>query len=125
MQTRNAAKEIFNKLDGLSIELLTGDSQMDDRIMAYGRFKNGLKQILVTTDIVGRGIDIPSVGVVINFDFPVGPDGSINTKQYVYRVGRTGRFGRNGVAINLFEPEFLERGHQLAELIGQSKFFKN
>jgi ATP-dependent RNA helicase DeaD len=67
-----------------------------DRIM--GRFRDGSLDVLVATDVAARGLDIEHVSHVVNFDVPSNPD------AYVHRIGRTGRAGREGVAITLVEP---------------------
>src|SRR4051812_8581834 len=72
-----------------------------DRIM--NRFRDGSLDVLVATDVAARGLDIEHVSHVVNFDVPSNPDG------YVHRIGRTGRAGREGVAITLVEP----REHRL------------
>ena len=72
-----------------------------DRIM--GRFRDGSLDVLVATDVAARGLDIDHVSHVVNFDVPSDPD------AYVHRIGRTGRAGREGVAITLVEP----REHRL------------
>ena len=58
-------------------------------------FRAGSTRILLTTDLLARGIDIQQVSLVINYDIP------IDKESYLHRIGRTGRFGRKGVAINL------------------------
>jgi ATP-dependent RNA helicase DeaD len=72
-----------------------------DRIM--GRFRDGSLDVLVATDVAARGLDIEHVSHVVNYDVPSDPD------AYVHRIGRTGRAGREGVAITLVEP----REHRL------------
>jgi ATP-dependent RNA helicase DeaD len=72
-----------------------------DRIMA--RFRDGSLDVLVATDVAARGLDIDHVSHVVNYDVPSDPD------QYVHRIGRTGRAGREGVALTLVEP----REHRL------------
>jgi ATP-dependent RNA helicase DeaD len=67
-----------------------------DRVM--GRFRDGALDVLVATDVAARGLDIEHVSHVVNFDVPSSPD------AYVHRIGRTGRAGREGVAITLVEP---------------------
>jgi ATP-dependent RNA helicase DeaD len=67
-----------------------------DRIM--GRFRDGSLDVLVATDVAARGLDIEHVSHVVNYDVPSNPD------AYVHRIGRTGRAGREGVAITLVEP---------------------
>lgn len=77
-----------------------GQSQRD-RVMSA--FKSGQTQILVATDVAARGLDIPSVSHVVNYDLPSSPE------VYVHRIGRTGRAGREGEAITIVEP----REHRL------------
>jgi ATP-dependent RNA helicase DeaD len=72
-----------------------------DRMM--GRFRDGSLDVLVATDVAARGLDIEHVSHVVNYDVPSDPD------AYVHRIGRTGRAGREGVAITLVEP----REHRL------------
>jgi len=57
-------------------------------------FRSGSSRVLITTDILARGIDVQQVSLVINFDLPT------NRENYIHRIGRGGRFGRKGVAIN-------------------------
>ncbi len=79
-----------------------------DRIM--GRFRDGSLDVLVATDVAARGLDIEHVSHVVNYDVPSDPD------AYVHRIGRTGRAGREGVAITLVEP----REHRLLRNIEQA-----
>ena len=83
-----------------------GQSQRD-RVMSA--FKSGQTQILVATDVAARGLDIPSVSHVVNYDLPSSPE------VYVHRIGRTGRAGREGEAITIVEP----REHRLLRNIEQ------
>jgi superfamily II DNA/RNA helicase len=59
------------------------------------KFREGEARVLVSTDLIGRGIDIQQVNLVINYDLPN------SLEKYIHRIGRTGRLGRKGVAINL------------------------
>ena len=61
-------------------------------------FRSGQSRVLISTDLLARGIDIQQVSVVINFDVPN------NIESYLHRIGRSGRFGRKGVAINFVLP---------------------
>ena len=58
------------------------------------RFRSGSARVLITTDLLARGIDVQQVSLVINYDIPT------NKENYIHRIGRSGRFGRKGVAIN-------------------------
>lgn len=76
-----------------------GDLQQKDRERILGRFRDGMSNILVATDVVGRGVDITDISHVINYDIPrLGI-------EYVHRIGRTGRAGRAGKAITLVTPK--------------------
>ena len=76
--------------------------KQEHRNRVFHEFRNGATRHLVCTDLFTRGIDIQSVNVVINFDFPK------NSESYLHRIGRSGRFGHLGVAINLltFDDRF-------------------
>ncbi|MFC6276193.1 DEAD/DEAH box helicase [Psittacicella hinzii] len=91
------AKYIMNQRFGLRATSISGEMDKDERERALGLFKSGKVQILVTTDLLARGIDIEDVKAVINYDLPY--DGA----TFVHRVGRTGRFGKRGLAISLVQ----------------------
>ena len=77
------------------------DQLSRDRIMR--EFRTGTTRVLITTDLLARGIDVQRVGLVINYELP-------NRKEsYIHRIGRAGRFGRKGVAINFVSPYDAER----------------
>ena len=61
-------------------------------------FKNGGTRILITTDLLARGIDVQQVALIVNYDLPQ------SIENYLHRIGRSGRFGRKGLAINLLGP---------------------
>ena len=83
---------------GFKAEALHGDMSQRERDQVMSRFRQGRLRVLVATDLASRGLDIDMVSHVINFDIPEAPD------IYVHRIGRTGRAGRDGVAITLVEP---------------------
>lgn len=85
-----------SQLSALSIH---GDRSQREREDALRRFKNGMCRILVATDVAARGLDIPSVSVVIQFDLPT------NIDDYVHRIGRTGRAGKTGTAVAFFNDK--------------------
>lgn len=65
-------------------------------------FRSGASRVLLATNVLARGIDVQQVSLVVNFDLPRGEDGREN---YIHRIGRGGRFGRKGVAINFVTQE--------------------
>ena len=80
---------------GYSCFYIHAKMRQDHRNRVFHEFRNGATRHLVCTDLFTRGIDIQSVNVVINFDFPR------NSETYLHRIGRSGRFGHLGLAINL------------------------
>ncbi|MES8361958.1 DEAD/DEAH box helicase, partial [Cutibacterium acnes] len=79
--------------DGLRVAALHGDKSQDERLKALDAFKQGQVDLLVCTDVAARGLDIPQLPLVINFDLPM------VAEDYVHRIGRTGRNGATGEAI--------------------------
>jgi translation initiation factor 4A len=71
-----------------------GDIQQKEREVILSEFRTGSSRVLITTDLLARGIDVQQVSLVINYDLPK------NNENYIHRIGRSGRFGRKGVAIN-------------------------
>jgi superfamily II DNA/RNA helicase len=80
------------------VETIHGDRHQRDRESALSRFKKGEANILVATDVIGRGIDIKNVKTIINFDLPV------KVTEYNNRIGRTARIGHTGRAISFYDP---------------------
>ncbi|KAI9219382.1 DEAD-domain-containing protein [Blastocladiella britannica] len=105
---RNTAYQIaeYMRSHGFDVGVLTAADEPAVRDKTMADFRDGNIRVLITTNVLSRGIDISSVGLVINFDLPVKPGGRGNTpdmEAYLHRIGRTGRFGRAGVAINLID----------------------
>ncbi|WP_346993476.1 ATP-dependent RNA helicase SrmB [Alteromonas gracilis] len=92
---------------------LQGEMPQDKRIAALARFKSGEVPILLATDVAARGIDVPNVSHVINFDMPRKAD------VYVHRIGRTGRAGAKGTAISLVEAHDFEMIAKVARYMGE------
>ena len=90
-------KELFKK--GFSCCLLYGQMDQEDRIDNLEDFKKGKKNILVTTSICARGLDIPRCGLVINFRCPN------HMEDYIHRIGRTGRAGKKGFSYTFIDPD--------------------
>lgn len=83
---------------GKKIDCIHGDMNQRDRDRVFSQLREGVIDILVATDVVGRGIDVSTVSHIINFDIPMDCD------DYVHRVGRTGRMGREGIAFTFVTP---------------------
>ena len=93
---KNKADELQHVLStkDFSVGVLHGDMIQKDRENIMLNFRTGTTRILITTDMLARGIDIQQVSLVINFDMPKYP------QTYIHRIGRSGRYGRKGIAIN-------------------------
>lgn len=104
-QTRKTASWLADELrqDGHALALLSGDLSPEERIRVLDRFRDGLEKILITTNVLSRGIDVEQVTIVVNFDLPVDQQGKADCETYLHRIGRTGRFGKHGLAINLVD----------------------
>ncbi|CAL5375074.1 unnamed protein product [Camellia sinensis] len=98
---------------GLRAIPISGHMTQAKRLGALNKFKAGECNILVCTDVASRGLDIPTVDMVINYDIPS------NSKDYIHRVGRTARAGRSGVAISIVSQYELEWYIQIEKLIGK------
>ncbi|KAF8210171.1 P-loop containing nucleoside triphosphate hydrolase protein [Mycena galopus ATCC 62051] len=98
---------------GLPAVPLHGQLSQSQRLGALGKFKSGSRKVLVATDIASRGLDIPSVDVVINFDIPT------HSKDYIHRVGRTARAGRAGKSITLVTQYDVELVQRIEQTIGK------
>jgi len=100
-KTRIGSGRVANDLiqRGFAAEALNGDLSQDARIRVLGRFKSGRVKVLVATDVAARGLDIDDITHVVNYDIPTDPE------AYVHRIGRTGRAGKDGVAISLLTPK--------------------
>ncbi|XP_014217093.1 eukaryotic initiation factor 4A-II isoform X2 [Copidosoma floridanum] len=82
-----------------TVSAMHGDMNQNERDVIMREFRSGSSRILITTDLLARGIDVQQVSLVINYDLPS------NRENYIHRVGRGGRFGRKGVAINFVTNE--------------------
>jgi len=82
-----------------TVSAIHGDMSQDDRNRVMEDFRGGTSRVLIATDLWGRGIDVQQVSLVICYDLP------INRELYIHRIGRSGRFGRKGLAINFVRNE--------------------
>lgn len=99
--TRSSCEAVRHALveNDFVVSMIHGDMDQAERDIIMNEFRTGSSRILIATDLLARGIDVQQVSVVINFDLPK------DLSSYLHRVGRGGRFGRRGVAINLVTDE--------------------
>lgn len=99
--TENVVK--YLRRNGVSCDCLHGDMEQNDRTLVLTKFNNKSLIVLVATDVAARGIDIKELPMVVNFDLPSDPE------IYVHRIGRTARAGNEGLAVNLFVNQEVEK----------------
>jgi len=94
--TRRKVDWLQEQMQGrdFTVSCMHGDMDQRERDIIMREFRSGSSRVLITTDLLARGIDVQQVSLVINFDLPT------NRENYIHRIGRSGRFGRKGVAIN-------------------------
>jgi ATP-dependent RNA helicase RhlE len=104
-RTKRGADRVAENLvkDGLAAEVIHGNKAQNARQRALNMFRNGQVRVLVATDIVARGIDVPGITHIINYDLPDEPE------SYVHRIGRTARNGADGIAITLCAPDEIKK----------------
>lgn len=102
VRKRETSDEIARRMtaDGHVVTSLHGGLDPKERDMVMDAFRNGKTKVLLTTNVIARGIDISQVTLVINYDMPTDNNGRPDPETYLHRIGRTGRFGRTGVSIN-------------------------
>jgi ATP-dependent RNA helicase RhlE len=112
-RTKVGADRLVKKLKEFDIEALAihGDKTQGQRQNALQRFRTGQVKVLVATDVAARGIDIPKISHVFNYDLPEEPD------SYIHRIGRTARAGKTGTAISLCCSEELDLLHDIEKLL--------
>ena len=113
-RTRLETAELSDHLSfhGYNAEPIHGDMGQADRDRVLRRFREGLSDLLIATDVAARGLDIEHVTHVINYDVPY------DVEQYIHRIGRTGRAGRSGDAITLIYPRERRKLEAIERLIG-------
>ena len=105
----NVSKALHNA--GWSCVVLHSGKSQDQRENAIAGFREGRYDVLVATDVAGRGIDIPGVNLVVNYDLPKG------IEPYTHRIGRTGRAGKSGVAASFLTNEDTDIMYDLKEML--------
>jgi translation initiation factor 4A len=99
--TRRKVDWLTDKMSSkdFTVSSMHGDMTGQERELIMKEFRSGSSRVLITTDLLARGIDVQQVSLVINYDLPA------NRENYIHRIGRSGRFGRKGVAINFVTQE--------------------
>ncbi len=117
-RTKYGADRIVKHLYRASIDsaAIHGNKSQNARERALGHFKNGKIKVLVATDIAARGIDVPDISHIINYDIPNDP------KNYVHRIGRTARAGRKGIAISFCDKSEVNLLKNIEKFIKQKVF---
>ena len=97
INSKNRIIDIYNKLlkDNYPVAYITGDRTVNERNEIMEQFRSGHIRVLLSSDLLSRGIDVQQLSLVINYDLPR------EKETYIHRIGRSGRYGRKGVAINL------------------------
>lgn len=133
VNSRSTAFELAKKMKeiGHSVSLICGNAKnvgaemMIDPVQrdkVLDEFRNGVSKVLISTDVLARGIDVPAVTLVINYELPINYESSggadrksVNFETYLHRIGRTGRFGQKGVAVNLITSNEIEKINSIKE----------
>jgi len=115
--TKRVADEItrFLRQDGWPALSIHGDKQQNERDWVLNEFKMGKSPIMVATDVASRGIDVKDITHVFNYDYPN------NSEDYIHRIGRTARAGREGTAITLFTTDNAKQARDLVNVLREAK----
>ncbi|SDU38681.1 ATP-dependent RNA helicase DbpA [Halopseudomonas salegens] len=115
-QTKQGCAELANfmRQHRFAAVALHGDLDQKDRDQVWVRFSNASARWLIATDVAARGLDLPDLPLVINFDVPRDAD------TYVHRIGRTGRAGQSGRAVSLFTPKETQRVEEIGHFTEQT-----
>ena len=106
------ANQLWN--DGFAVDSLHGDRPQWERTKVMNAFKDGTLRMLIATDVAARGLDVKDVGVVVNYDMPLGVNA---VEDYVHRIGRTGRAGAKGKAYTFFTQGDKKCATKLVEVL--------
>ena len=111
INSKNKLMEIYERLmkDNFPVSYIHGELIGSDRKKVMEEFKSGHTRILLSTDLLSRGIDVQQLSLVINFDLPK------SKETYIHRIGRSGRYGRKGVSINLVTDRDINRMKEIEE----------
>jgi len=105
--TKREADAVNHTLNeaGYSCSVLHGQVENVERDATMEAFRTEKSKVLITTNVLARGVDVDNVTLVVNYDVPVDKNGDPDFETYLHRIGRTGRFGRKGTAINLIADQ--------------------
>ena len=105
--TKREADEVHRTLEesGYSCSVLHSRIENEERDRTMEAFRKGESSVLITTNVLARGVDVDNVCLVVNYDVPLDKDRNPDFETYLHRIGRTGRFGRKGTAINLVSDQ--------------------
>jgi len=112
VHTVKTAKFLAKKLreGGFPVSLLHGkDMEHSERDRVMDDFRSGATTVLISTNVLARGIDVLQVTLVVNYDLPLTRENTPDYETYIHRIGRTGRFGKSGVAINMVHNDVSKR----------------
>lgn len=106
-RTKRTADWLYEQMtkEGHKVSVLHSDLTTEDRDRLIDDFREFKTRVLITTNVLARGIDIPTVTMVVNYDLPVDRDGRADPSAYLHRIGRTGRFGRTGVSVSFVHDQ--------------------
>jgi ATP-dependent RNA helicase RhlE len=112
-RTKHGADLVARNLerDGFQAAVIHGNKSQNARQRALSGFRDGSVRVLVATDIAARGIDVPGISHVVNYDLPD------EAESYVHRIGRTGRNGADGIAVTLCAPEENDKLREVERII--------
>ncbi len=113
VKTKHGADKIVKRLkyDGHSADAIHGNLRQSKRERVINNFRNGKSRVLIATDVAARGLDIPLIQHVINYDLPQVPE------DYIHRIGRTGRAGKEGSALTFLTPSDRSMWNSISRLI--------
>ncbi|NWI65627.1 DDX25 helicase, partial [Todus mexicanus] len=117
VQTRVSADWLAVEMrrDGHQVAILTSELTVAQRADVIHRFRSGKEKVLIATNVCARGIDVQQVTVVVNFSLPTDHRRDPDFETYLHRIGRTGRFGKKGVAFSMVESRDLRLIHLIEE----------
>eukprot|EP00917_Polyrhabdina_sp_WS-2016_P002691 GHVP01005796.1.p1 GENE.GHVP01005796.1~~GHVP01005796.1.p1 ORF type:complete len:390 (-),score=70.97 GHVP01005796.1:760-1929(-) len=126
VNSRRKVDILASQMDRLdfTVSRMHGEMQASERRQVMNEFRSGTTRVLITTDLLARGIDVHQVSMVVNYDIPSSVD------SYLHRIGRSGRFGRKGLAINFVSQEDEQQvkaieNHYATQIDNIDNLFKN